>query len=129
LSALTKAAFEILVEAGYEPEFAYLECVHELKQIADLLYAQGLSGMRERISNTAEYGDLTRGHLVIGDEARRAIKKILEQVRDGTFAREWISEHQDGGQEFKRLHDADVDTLYEQAGRNVRALMPWLRDG
>lgn len=129
LSALTKAAFEILVEAGYEPEFAYLECVHELKQIADLLYAQGLSGMRERISNTAEYGDLTRGGQVIGDEARRAMKKILEQVRDGTFAREWIAEHRDGGREFKRLHEADVDTPYEQAGRNVRALMPWLRDG
>ncbi len=126
LTALTKAAFETLVEAGYEPEFAYLECVHELKQIADLLYERGLSGMRDAISNTAEYGDLTRGPRLIGDAARQEMRRILEEVRSGAFAKEWITEHRGGGGNFKKLHDADVDTPYERAGENVRALMPWL---
>ncbi|MFQ5495951.1 MAG: ketol-acid reductoisomerase [Phycisphaerae bacterium] len=126
LTALTKAAFETLVEAGYEPELAYLECVHELKQIVDLLYNSGLSAMRDRISNTAEYGDLTRGPRVIGDEARQAMKRLLKEVQDGTFAREWIAEHRAGGRNFRRLHDADVDSPYERAAAAVRALMPWL---
>ncbi len=126
LSALTKAAFETLVEAGYEPEFAYLECVHELKQVADLLYAQGLSAMRDRISNTAEYGDLTRGSRIITDETRAEMRRILSEVRDGSFAHEWISECRAGGNKFRQLHDADVDSPFEQAGEGVRALMPWL---
>jgi ketol-acid reductoisomerase len=126
LTALTKAAFETLVEAGYEPEFAYLECVHELKQIVDLLYERGLSGMRDAISNTAEYGDLTRGPKVIGSAVREEMKRILAEVRDGTFASEWINEYRTGGKQFTQFHDADVDSLYERAGRNVRALMPWL---
>ena len=126
LTALTKAAFDTLVEAGYEPEFAYLECVHELKQIVDLLYERGLTGMRDRISNTAEYGDLTRGPSVIGESVRQAMKRILDDIRSGAFAREWIAEHRAGGANFKRLHDADVDSAYERAGQSVRALMPWL---
>lgn len=126
VTALTKAAFETLVEAGYQPEFAYLECVHELKQIVDLIYERGLCGMRERISNTAEYGDLTRGPRLITDETRREMKRILDEVRSGAFAKEWIAEHRSGGKTFKKLHDADVDTLYEQAGETVRSLMPWL---
>ena len=126
VSALTKAAFETLVEAGYEPEFAYLECVHELKQVVDLLYEQGLSGMRERISNTAEYGDLTRGPRIVTQQTRHEMKRILEEVQSGAFAREWITEARRGGPQFKKLHNADVDTLYERAGGNVRALMPWL---
>jgi len=126
VSALTKAAFETLVEAGYQPEFAYLECVHELKQVVDLLYARGLSGMRDAISNTAEYGDLTRGPRLINDSTRAEMRRILEEIRSGAFAREWIAEHRSGSGRFKRLHDADVDSAYEQAGRNVRALMPWL---
>lgn len=126
VSALTKAAFETLVDAGYPPEFAYLECVHELKQVVDLLYTRGLSGMRDAISNTAEYGDVTRGPRVVTDETRREMKRILEEIRSGAFAKEWIAEHRSGGATFKRLHDADVDTPYEQAGRAVRALMPWL---
>ncbi len=126
VSALTKAAFETLVAAGYEPEFAYLECVHELKQIADLLYARGLSGMRDRISNTAEYGDLTRGPRIINDTVREEMARILEDVRNGNFAREWIEEHRSGGKRFKALHAKDVDSAYERAGETVRSLMPWL---
>jgi len=126
LTALTKAAFETLVEAGYEPEFAYLECVHELKQIVDLLYERGLTGMRDAISNTAEYGDLTRGPRVIAEATRQELKRILEEVRSGAFAKEWILEYRTGGGRFEKLHNADVDTLFERAGCNVRALMPWL---
>jgi ketol-acid reductoisomerase len=129
LTALTKAAFETLVEAGYEPEFAYLECVHELKQVADLLYARGLSGMRSAISNTAEYGDLTRGPQLITDQTRQAMRRILDDVRSGAFAKEWIAETRAGGQHFKKLHDADVGSAYEKAGESVRALMPWLNEG
>jgi ketol-acid reductoisomerase len=126
VTALTKAAFETLVEAGYQPEFAYLECVHELKQIVDLIYERGLSAMRERISNTAEYGDLTRGPKLITEETRREMRRILDEVRSGAFAKEWIAEHRSGGKNFKKLHDADLNTLYEQAGKTVRSLMPWL---
>ena len=128
VTALTKAAFETLVEAGYQPEFAYLECVHELKQIVDLIYERGLSAMRERISNTAEYGDLTRGPRIITEETRREMRRILDEVRSGAFAKEWIAEHRSGGRRFKKLHDADVNTLYEQTGKTVRSLMPWLRE-
>jgi len=128
VAALTKAAFETMVEAGYEPEFAYLECVHELKQIVDLLYTRGLSQMRDAISNTAEYGDLTRGPRLINETVRQEMKKILDEIRNGSFAKEWIEEHRSGGQQFKRLHDADVDTPYEKAGETVRSLMPWLKE-
>lgn len=128
MTALTKAAFETLVDAGYEPEFAYLECVHELKQVVDLLYERGLSGMRDRISNTAEYGDLTRGPRVITEAVRAEMRRILEEVRGGAFAREWIAECRAGGTRFKALHDADVDSAYERAGRTVRSLMPWLAE-
>ncbi len=126
LSALTKAAFETLVEAGYEPEFAYLECVHELKQVVDLLYEHGLTGMRDRISNTAEYGDLTRGPRMISDAVREEMKRILSEIRSGAFAREWIAEYRGGAKNFKSLYDSDADSPYERAGKNVRALMPWL---
>lgn len=126
VSALTKAAFDTLVAAGYEPEFAYFECVHELKQIVDLLYERGLSGMRDRISNTAEYGDLTRGPRIITDAVREEMARVLEEIRSGDFAREWIAEHRAGGKRFKTLHDRDVDSAYERAGETVRSLMPWL---
>lgn len=129
VSALTKAAFETLVEAGYEPEFAYLECVHELKQVVDLLYARGLSGMRDAISNTAEFGDVTRGPRLITQQVRHAMKRILDEIQDGTFAREWIDEHRSGGKRFAELHAADENTLYERSGEAVRALMPWLSSG
>ncbi len=128
LTALTKAAFETLVTAGYEPALAYLECVHELKQIVDLLYERGLSAMRDRISNTAEWGDLSVGPRLVSDEARNEMKRILEDVRSGKFAREWIAECKSGGNNFRRLHDADADSLYERAGKTVRSLMPWLEN-
>ncbi len=127
MSALTKAAFETLVEAGYEPEFAYLECVHELKQVADLLYERGLAGMRDRISNTATYGDLTRGPRIVDQQVKARMRQILREVQDGSFAREWIEEYRLGGKKFKALFDADVDTPYERAGQAVRDLMPWLK--
>ncbi len=127
VTALVKAAFETLVEAGYEPEFAYVECVHELKQTVDLLYAHGLSGMRERISNTAEYGDLTRGPRLIDEHVKAVMRRMLDEVRSGAFAQEWMSEYGAGGAKFRRLHDADVDTPFEKAGEAVRALMPWLK--
>ena len=126
VSALTKAAFETLVEHGYPPEFAYFECVHELKQVVDLLYTRGLSGMRDAISNTAEYGDLTRGSRVVDERVRREMGKILDEIRSGSFAREWVAEHRAGGKRFKELHDRDVETEFERAGEFVRSLMPWL---
>lgn len=124
LSALCKAAFETLVQAGYTPEFAYLECVHELKQIADLLYTRGLSGMRDAISNTAEYGDLTRGPRIIDQHVRESMRRVLGEIRSGAFAKEWISEHRAGGKTFDRLHDADMDTAFEKAAATVRSWMP-----
>ena len=126
VTALCKAAFETLVEAGYEPEFAYLECVHELKQVVDLIYASGLTAMRARISNTAEYGDLTRGPRLIDERIRREMRRILAEVRSGEFAREWIAECRGGLKRFRQLHDADADTEFERAGQAVRRLMPWL---
>lgn len=126
VTALTKAAFETLIAAGYEPEFAYLECVHELKQVVDLLYARGLSGMRQAISNTAEYGDLTRGPRLISEEVRAEMRRILDEVRSGAFAREWIAEYRGGGRRFQSLFEKDVDSDFERAGKAVRDLMPWL---
>ena len=127
VSALVKAAFETLVAAGYEPEFAYLECVHELKQVVDLIYEGGISAMRDRISNTAEYGDLTRGPRIVTDETRAAMRRLLSEVRDGSFAAEWMAEHRGGGGNFRRLYQSDENSPMEQAGRNVRAWMPWLK--
>ena len=128
VTALTKAAFETLVEAGYEPEFAYLECVHELKQIVDLIYEEGLTGMRSRISNTAEYGDLTRGPRMINDETRREMRKVLDEIRTGRFAKEWMDQCAAGSPQFRKLHDQDAESEFEKAGLAVRQLMPWLAD-
>jgi len=127
VTALTKAAFDTLVEAGYPPEFAYLECVHELKQVVDLIYEGGISAMRRRISNTAEWGDLSRGPRIVTDETKRAMKKLLAEVRDGTFAEEWIKEYRSGAKRFRALFESDRDAPIEEAGRAVRALMPWLQ--
>lgn len=126
LTALTKAAFETLVEAGYEPEFAYLECVHELKQVADLLYERGLTGMREAISNTAEYGDHTRGPRIVPDSVRREMRCILGEIRSGAFAQEWMAEARAGGKHLRGMREADRTSAYEKAGAAVRSLMPWL---
>jgi ketol-acid reductoisomerase len=126
VTALMKAAFEALVAAGYEPELAYIECVHELKQIVDLIYAEGLSGMRRRISNTAEYGDLTRGPRLINDQTRAALRQILDEIRSGAFAREWIAEERAGLPVFNELFRGDENSRFEQAGRAVREL--WFSD-
>ena len=102
---LVRAGFETLVEAGYDPRLAYFECLHELKLIVDLMYEQGIQGMRDSISNTAEYGDMTRGSKVITDDTREAMRKILADIQSGEFAKEWIAENQAGGENFDRMRD------------------------
>ena len=127
VSSLIKTAFEVLVEAGYQPEIAYFECLHELKLIVDLIYRGGLTLMRESVSDTAEYGDYTRGPRVIDDLVREEMEQILREVQDGTFAREWILENQAGCPSFNALRRRDREHLIEQVGRELRALMPWLK--
>jgi ketol-acid reductoisomerase len=126
LTSLIKKGFETLVEAGYQPEVAYFECLHEMKLIVDLIYEGGLSRMRHSISNTAEYGDLTRGNQVVGDETRAAMKQILARIQDGTFAREWIQENRSGGKNFAALREDEKRHPIEQVGTQLRAMMSWL---
>jgi len=123
---LMHAAFETLVEAGFEPEFAYLECIHELKQIVDLVYARGLQGMREQISNTARFGGLTRGQRLVPAVARQEMKRMLEEIRDGRFAREWMAEHRAGSSTLREQDRIGSKAQIEHAGEAVRRLMPWL---
>jgi ketol-acid reductoisomerase len=123
LTALIKAGFETLVEAGYPPELAYLECCHEVKIIADLIYESGLTAMRERISNTARFGDLTRGPRVIGRETRRAMREILEEIRSGRFADEWLAENAAGRPRFNQLTEQDREHAIEIVGRRLREMM------
>jgi ketol-acid reductoisomerase len=125
-SALVKAGFETLVEAGYQPEMAFFECMHELKLIVDLFYQGGLSYMRYSVSNTAEYGDYTRGPRIITAETKQEMKRILKEVQDGTFAREWINEAKSGGKNFKRLREQDKNHPVEIVGRKLRRLMSWI---
>ncbi len=125
VSALVKAGFETLVEAGYAPEMAYFECLHELKLIVDLMYRGGLQFMRYSISDTAEYGDYTRGPRLITAETRAEMRRILAEVRDGRFAREWLEENRAGRPNFERMRRADRDHLIEQVGERLRAMMPW----
>src|SRR5207302_5160648 len=116
-SELVQAGFETLVEAGYDPEMAYFECLHELKLIADLMYEKGLAGMRYSISNTAEYGDYTRGKRVITEETRQAMKKILAEIQSGDFAREWIAENRAGQENFLRMRAEQAGTQVESTGK------------
>jgi ketol-acid reductoisomerase len=125
-SALIQAGFETLVEAGYDPRLAYFECLHELKLIVDLIFEKGIQGMRYSISNTAEYGDLTRGPRIINDETRAEMKRILAEIQSGEFAREWIEEHESGGENFKRLAQAGKDHEVEKVGKKLRDMMPWI---
>ncbi|MGC8753431.1 MAG: ketol-acid reductoisomerase [Thermosulfidibacteraceae bacterium] len=127
VTALIKAAFETLVEAGYQPEVAYFECLHELKLIVDLIYEQDISGMRRCVSDTAKYGDVTRGPRVIDDHVRETLWKILEEIQTGEFAREWILENMVGRPVFRALLRADEDHLIEEVGRELRAMMPWMK--
>ncbi len=123
---LVKAGFDTLVEAGYQPEIAYFECMHELKLIVDLLYQGGLAYMHYSISDTAEHGDLTRGKRIVTDETRAAMKKILGEIQSGAFAREWILENQAGRPMFRALRNREKTHLIEQVGKKLRAMMPFL---
>jgi ketol-acid reductoisomerase len=126
LTSLMQKGFETLVAAGYAPEIAYFECVHEMKLIVDLIYEGGLSRMRYSISNTAEYGDLTRGEMVVGDPTRKAMKEVLARIQDGSFAREWIEENKNGGKNFARLREQAKQHPVEKVGEQLRAMMSWL---
>jgi ketol-acid reductoisomerase len=126
VTALVNAGFETLVAAGYQPEVAYFECLHELKLIVDLMYEGGMKWMRYSVSDTAEYGDLTRGPRVIGETTRQAMAKLLADIRSGEFAREWIAEDDAGRPNFERLRQAAADSQIERTGRPLRQMMSWL---
>ncbi len=127
-TALVKAGFETLVEAGYQPEIAYFECLHELKLIVDLMYEAGIAGMRYSISDTAEFGDLTRGNRVINDQSRAAMKEILHEIQSGQFAREWILENQVNRPVFNALRNRDKQHQIEQVGQELRGKMSWISE-
>ncbi len=127
VSALIKAGFETLVEAGYQPEIAYFECCHELKLIVDLIYEGGLSYMRYSISDTAEYGDLTRGPRIITEDVKKEMKRVLEEIQTGKFAREWILENQANRPVMNALRRRESEHKIEEVGAKLRAMMPWLK--
>ena len=127
LSALIKAGFETLTEAGYPPEMAYFECVHEVKLIVDLIYQGGLDYMRYSISNTAEWGDLKTGPRIITDQTKLVMKQVLKEIQDGTFAKGWRAEYEGGMKNFKALYEKDNNHPVEVTGRRLRAMMPWLK--
>jgi ketol-acid reductoisomerase len=126
VTELVRAGYETLVEAGYDPRLAYFECLHELKLIVDLMYEKGIAGMRYSISNTAEYGDLTRGQRVIGEDSRQAMKQLLADIQSGSFAREWIAENHAGQENFKRMRDEQSRHQVEVVGRELRSQMAWI---
>jgi len=126
VSALIKAGFQTLVDAGYQPEIAYFECLNELKLIVDLIYQGGLSYMRYSISDTAEHGDYYAGPRIVTDETRKAMQQLLDDIQDGTYAREWLLENQAGRPSFNLIRKREQNQLIEQVGRQLRAMMPWL---
>jgi ketol-acid reductoisomerase len=126
VSELVQAGYETLVDAGYDPKLAYFECLHELKLIVDLMYEKGLSGMRFSVSNTAEYGDYTRGKRIISDETRQAMKQVLTEIQSGDFAREWIAENRAGQENFKRMRAEQADHQIEREGKELRSMMDWI---
>ncbi len=129
ITELVMAGYETLVEAGYQPESAYFECLHELKLIVDLMYENGISGMRFSISDTAEYGDLTRGPRIVNEGTRAEMKKILSEIRDGSFAEEWIAENRAGRPRYNELKAKGQDHPIEKVGAELRAMMPWISSG
>jgi ketol-acid reductoisomerase len=129
LTALVMAGFETLVDAGYQPESAYFECLHELKLIVDLMYEQGIAGMRFSVSDTAEYGDLTRGPRIIDDRVRAEMRRILGEITDGTFAKEWVAEDRAGRARFNELRAAGRAHPVESVGAELRAMMPFVTAG
>ena len=126
LTSLIMAGYETLVEAGYAPEMAYFECLHEVKLIVDLIYEGGIANMRYSISNTAEYGDLTRGPRIITDETKMEMRRILEEIQSGRFAREWVMENQTGQVSFKAMRRRAAEHPIEQVGEKLRGMMPWI---
>ncbi len=129
LTSLITAGYETLVDAGYAPEMAYFECLHEVKLIVDLLYEGGISNMRYSISNTAQYGDLTRGHRVITEETKKEMRKILDEIQSGEFAREWMLECKANKPVFTALTKKGEQHPIEKVGARLRAMMPWLKKG
>jgi ketol-acid reductoisomerase len=127
VTELVRAGFETLVDAGYDARLAYFECLHELKLIVDLMYEKGVQGMRDSISNTAEYGDMTRGKVVIGPEVREAMRKVLADIQSGEFANEWIAENRAGAESFQRMRTEAADHQIEHVGEDLRAMMPWIK--
>jgi len=127
VSELIKAGFETLTAAGYQPEVAYFECLHEMKLIVDLIYQGGLTHMRNSVSDTAEYGDYVSGPRIVGEEARAAMSAVLSEIRDGAFARRWIRENEDGQPYFRAKRVAERDLPIESVGRELRAMMSWIR--
>ena len=128
VTELVKSGFETLVEAGYQPEIAYFECMHELKLIVDLMYEGGMSFMRYSISDTAEWGDYTKGPDIIGEDTRWAMQEALQDIQDGTFAKNWLLENTVGRPQFNALKRQNQDHLIEQVGSELRAMMPWLKE-
>ncbi|MCK4627805.1 MAG: ketol-acid reductoisomerase [Sedimentisphaerales bacterium] len=128
LTALIKAGFETLVEAGYQPEVAFFECMHEVKLIVDLIYQGGINYMRYSVSNTAEYGDLTRGPRIVNEKTKAEMKKILDEICSGQFAKEWVNEVNTGKKNFNALYEMDHDHPVEQVGRRLRKMMAWIDD-
>ena len=129
LTSLIKAGFDTLVEAGYQPESAYFECLHEVKLIVDLIYEHGITGMRYSISTTAEYGDMTRGRRLINDAVKAEMKQILADIQSGAFAREWVKENRDGLPNYHRLQKEGAEHPVEKVGAQLRAMMPFLASG
>lgn len=126
VTSLVQSGFETLVEAGYAPEMAYFECLHELKLIVDLMYEGGLANMRYSISNTAEYGDLTRGPRIVNEQTKAEMRKILKEIQSGEFAREWVAENETGGRRFPELRAKAARHQIEEVGMRLREMMPWI---
>lgn len=126
VSELVKAGFETLVNAGYQPEIAYFECLHELKLITDLIYATGIDGMRKRVSDTAEYGDYSRGPRIINSQTREEMQKILAEIQEGKFAKEWLDENKNGRVNFTKYREESKAHQIEEVGAKLRKMMPWM---
>ena len=126
VSELVRAGYETLVDAGYDPRLAYFECLHELKLIVDLMYEKGITGMRYSISNTAEYGDLTRGKRIISETTRQAMRDVLGEIQSGAFAREWIAENRAGQENFQRMREEGANHQIEREGKELRSMMDWI---
>jgi ketol-acid reductoisomerase len=127
LTSLILAGFETLVEAGYAPEMAYFECCHEVKLIVDLIYEGGIANMRYSVSNTAEYGDYSRGPRIIDEHVRAEMKKVLAEIQSGRFAREWVLENNAGQPSFKAMRRREAQHPIEEVGERLRAMMPWIK--